>query len=73
VLAPHACAAGCDRPRGVVIVSLALTLVVGAQAFDALAVHAGDAAVLPLERLFERIASDSGILVALLRLLLSRP
>jgi hypothetical protein len=49
----------------VVIVSLALTLVVGVQAFDALAVHAGGAAVLPLERLFESIASDARIMVAL--------
>jgi hypothetical protein len=49
----------------VVIVSLALTLVVGVQAFDALAVHAGGATVLPLERLFESIASDARILVAL--------
>ena len=41
----------------VIIAALALTLVVGVQAFDALAVHGGGASVLPLEPLFSGIAA----------------
>jgi hypothetical protein len=41
----------------VIIAVLALTMVVGVQAFDALAVHGGGASVLPLEPLFNGIAA----------------
>jgi hypothetical protein len=40
----------------VIIAALALIMVVGVQAFDALALHSGGAAVLPLEPLFKGIA-----------------
>ena len=40
-----------------IIAALALTLVVGVQAFDALAVHGGGKPVLPLEALFNGIAA----------------
>jgi hypothetical protein len=43
-------------PAAVVIAALALTMVVGVQAFDTLAVHGGGAAVLPLEPLFDGIS-----------------
>jgi hypothetical protein len=41
---------------GVIIAALALTMVVGVQAFDALAVHGGGSTVLPLDALFTGIA-----------------
>ena len=41
----------------VVIAALALTIVVGVQAFDGLAMHGGGASVLPLEPLFNGIAA----------------
>src|SRR6202047_802511 len=41
----------------VIIAALALTMVVGVQAFDALAVHGGGSPVLPLEPLFNGIAA----------------
>jgi hypothetical protein len=41
----------------VIIAALALTLVVGVQTFDALAVYGGGASVLPLEPLFSGIAA----------------
>jgi hypothetical protein len=41
----------------VIIAVLALTMVVGVQAFDALAMHGGGASVLPLEPLFNGIAA----------------
>jgi hypothetical protein len=40
-----------------IIVALALTMVIGVQAFDGLAEHAGGAPVLPLDALFDRIAA----------------
>jgi hypothetical protein len=40
----------------VIIAALAVTMVVGVQAFDALAMHGGGTAVLPLEPLFRRVA-----------------
>jgi hypothetical protein len=47
---------------GVIIALLALTMVIGVQAFDELAVHGGgkDAAVLPLPALFDGIAKNPG-------------
>jgi hypothetical protein len=41
----------------VIIAALALTMVVGVQAFDALAIHGGGTSVLPLEALFAGIAA----------------
>jgi hypothetical protein len=41
----------------VIIAALALTMVVGVQAFDALAVHGGGTSVLPLDALFNGIAA----------------
>jgi hypothetical protein len=40
-----------------IIAALALTMVIGVQAFDALAVHGGGAPVLPLDTLFKGIAA----------------
>ena len=42
----------------VIIAALALAMVVGVQAFDALAVHGGGASVLPLDPLFTGIAAN---------------
>jgi hypothetical protein len=42
----------------VIIAGLALTMVVGVQGFDALAVHGGGKAVLPLDPLFTDMAKD---------------
>jgi hypothetical protein len=42
----------------VIIAALALTMVVGVQAFDALAVHRGGSTVLPLDALFNGIATQ---------------
>jgi hypothetical protein len=44
-----------------VIAALALIMVVGVQAFDALAVHGGGAPTLPLEPLFNRIAKHPSL------------
>lgn len=47
---------------GVIIALLALTMAIGVQAFDELAVHGGgtNAAVLPLDQLFDGIAQNPG-------------
>jgi hypothetical protein len=42
----------------VIIAALALTMLIGVQAFDALAVHGGGTPILPLEPLFEGIAAN---------------
>jgi hypothetical protein len=44
----------------VIIAALALTMVVGVQAFDGLAVHGGGKSVLPLDALFNGITADPG-------------
>jgi hypothetical protein len=43
---------------GVIIALLALTMVIGVQAFDELAVHGGGKPVLPLDTLFDGIANN---------------
>ncbi len=43
---------------GVIIALLALTMVIGVQAFDELAVHGGGKPVLPLDTLFDGIAKN---------------
>jgi hypothetical protein len=43
---------------GVIVALLALTMVLGVQAFDELAVHGGGMAVLPLGALFDGIAKN---------------
>jgi hypothetical protein len=43
-----------------IIAALALTMVVGVQAFDGLAVHGGGKSVLPLDALFNGITADPG-------------
>ena len=43
---------------GVIIACLALTMVIGVQAFDELAVHGGGAPTLPLDTLFDGIAEN---------------
>jgi hypothetical protein len=53
---PYALALVDAALAAVIIAALALTMVMGVQAFDALAVHGGGAAVLPLEPLFTGIA-----------------
>jgi hypothetical protein len=58
---------------GVIIALLALTMVIGVQAFDELAVHGGGKPVLPLDTLFDGIANNPaarGILVGLCALAL---
>ncbi len=47
-------------PTAVIIALLALTMVIGVQAFDELAVHGGGKPVLPLETLFDGIAKNPG-------------
>jgi hypothetical protein len=42
---------------GVIVAALAVTMVIGVQAFDSLAVHGGGNAVLPLNTLFDGIAA----------------
>ena len=42
----------------VVIATLALTMVMGVQAFDALAVHGGGKPILPLDTLFDGVAAN---------------
>jgi hypothetical protein len=54
---PYALALADAGLAAVIIAALALTMVVGVQAFDALAVHGGGSPVLPLEPLFNGIAA----------------
>jgi hypothetical protein len=54
---PYALALVDAALAAVIIAALALTMLVGVQAFDALAVHGGGARVLPLEPLFNGIAA----------------
>jgi hypothetical protein len=55
---PYALALVDAALAAVIIAALALTMVVGVQAFDALAVHGGGAPVLPLGALFDGVAAN---------------
>jgi hypothetical protein len=55
---PYALALADACLAAVIIAALALTMVVGVQAFDALAVHGGGTPILPLASLFKGVAAD---------------